>query len=251
MPLAVARVSTAEIADLLAQNLAEANRQIVQYARFRRGWTDNWLISLDGVPIGYGATTGDLDELPRDRLFQFFLLAAHRHLALPAFEAVARASGARTVGCQTNDPLLYEMYGHYADPAEVYALLFAAGPPASHALASATFRKRREDDVAFEHTDEPLGDYVVEIGGRIVGTGGWLTHYNPPYADIYMEVAPDMRRRGVGRFLVQEVMRACAASGFAPAARTGPGNAASRATLLSAGMVECGMLISGRLRLPE
>lgn len=251
MPLRVASASTAEIADLLKQNLAEANRQIVQHARFRRGWTDNWLIALDGVPIGYGAMTGDLDERPRDRLFQFFLLAEHRHLKRAAFETVALASGAKTVACQTNDPLLSEMYGHYADPVEVHALLFAAGHPASHTLPGATFRPRREDDVAFEHTAEPLGDYLVEIDGRIVGTGGYLTHYNPPYVDIYMEVAPDMRRRGVGRFVVQEVMRVAFAKNLIPSARTGPDKDASRATLLSAGFVECGKLISGRLRPTE
>jgi GNAT superfamily N-acetyltransferase len=251
MALVAASASTARIADLLDVHLAEAKRQIVHHARFRRGWADCWVVSLDGTSIGYGATTGDLAERPRDRLFQFFLLAEHRQHARPAFEAIARTSQARSITCQSNDPMLFEMFAGYTDTRETDALLFAGGPPAQHKLAGAVFRRRLEDETAFKHTHEPLGDYVVEFAGEIVGSGGYLTHYNPPYADIYMEVAPHMRRRGIGRFLVQEVMRVCAADGFIPAARTGSDNAASRATLLSAGMVECGRLLRGRLRLPE
>jgi hypothetical protein len=42
--------------------------------------------------------------------------------------------------------------------------------------------------VVFEHTVEPEGDWVVDVAGEVVAAGGHLTHYNHPYADIYMEV---------------------------------------------------------------
>lgn len=250
MSLTIDSADAAAIADLRTRFLAEAKRQVVQYARFRRGWADCWLVSLDGVPIGYGATTGDLDERPRDRIFEFFLLEKHRHRAEAAFAELVRVSGARSIRCQSNDALLFAMYETFATDGTTDALLFEAAPPASHSLEGAVFRRRAADEPAFDHKHEPLGDYVVEIGGEIVGTAGWLTHYNPPFADIYMEVAPAWRRKGVGRFLVQETMRECVASGFTPAARTGPGNLASRATLLSAGLIECGKLLVGRLREP-
>jgi GNAT superfamily N-acetyltransferase len=140
------------------------------------------------------------------------------------------------------------MFERFAVESETDALLFEAGPPAAHTLADAVFRRRDADEPTFEHKHEPVGDYAVEIGGEIVGTAGWLTHYNPPFADIYMEVSPEWHRKGVGRYLVQETMRACAASGYVPAARTGPDNVASRATLLSAGLRRCGSLLLGRVR---
>jgi GNAT superfamily N-acetyltransferase len=247
MDITVAPASVADIASLRKQFLAEANRQIVQHARFQRGWADCWLVSLDGTPVGYGATTGELDERPRARIFEFFLLDEHRDYASDAFAELVRLSGATTIRCQSNDPLLFAMFERFATDSETDALLFEAGPPASHALVGARFRPRNPDEATFEHKHEPVGDYVVEIGGEIVGTAGWLTHYNPPFADIYMEVSPAWRRKGIGRYLVQETMRACAANGYIPAARTGPDNIASRAALLSAGLRSCGSLLLGPL----
>ena len=37
---------------------------------------------------------------------------------------------------------------------------------------------------------------VAALHGEVVGTGGFLLHYNPPFADLYMEVREDARRRG-------------------------------------------------------
>ena len=65
----------------------------------------------------------------------------------------------------------------------------------------------------------------------IVATGGILTHYNPPYGDLYMEVDPAHRRQGLGSFLIQELKRTAYATGRVPAARCNVANTASRATL--------------------
>jgi GNAT superfamily N-acetyltransferase len=64
-----------------------------------------------------------------------------------------------------------------------------------------------EREHAFGHTSEPVGDWGVEVGGAVVGTGGFFLPYNPPYGDLYMEVAPDLRRRGYGSYLIQELTR--------------------------------------------
>ena len=69
-----------------------------------------------------------------------------------------------------------------------------------------------------------MGDCLLEVDGAIVATGGILTHYNPPYGDIYMEVDEPIRRRGYGSYLVQEVKRACYEMGKVPAARCNASN---------------------------
>ena len=74
-----------------------------------------------------------------------------------------------------------------------------------------------------------------------------LWHYNPPYGDIYMEVAEPFRRRGLGSYLVQEIKRACRERGGIPGARCNVNNAASRKTLQKAGFVPCGNILTGIL----
>lgn len=59
----------------------------------------------------------------------------------------------------------------------------------------------------FPHTREPVGEWGLEVAGQVVATGGLMLHYNPPYGDIYMEVAAPYQRRGYGSFLVQELKR--------------------------------------------
>lgn len=56
-------------------------------------------------------------------------------------------------------------------------------------------------------SDEGVGEWMIESAGEIVATGGILFHYNPPYGDIYMEVAEPHRRLGCGSYLVQEPKR--------------------------------------------
>ena len=99
----------------------------------------------------------------------------------------------------------------------------------------------------FAHTVEPVGDWAVESGGEVVATGGIMLHYNPPYGDIYMEVAAPHRRRGYGSYLVQELKRFCYEMGRRPAARCAIGNVASRRTLERAGMVPCAHIMRGKI----
>ena len=86
---------------------------------------------------------------------------------------------------------------------------------------------------------------MLEFDDEIVATAGFLLHYNEPFADLYMEVRPDCRRRGFGAFILQEVKKACYLAGRVPAARTGLDNVASRATLQKAGFRVSGFMLVG------
>ena len=74
-----------------------------------------------------------------------------------------------------------------------------------------------------------------------------MLHYNLPFADLYMEVKEDCRRRGYGSFILQEVKKACYLAGRVPAARTGLQNQASRAALTKAGLRVSGFVFTGRV----
>src|SRR5207248_8830503 len=114
-----------------------------------------------------------------------------------------------------------------------------------HVIPGAVFRRRRNDDTVFAHEAEPVGDFVVEAGGDIVATGGFLLHYNAPFADLHMEVRRDCRRRGFAAFLLQEVKKECYVAGRVPAARTGIDNVASRRALEKAGLRVSGFMLTG------
>ncbi|MGH7540453.1 MAG: GNAT family N-acetyltransferase, partial [Gemmatimonadota bacterium] len=98
---------------------------------------------------------------------------------------------------------------------------------------------------------EPVGDYVVVSGGHVVATGGFLLHYNMPFADLYMEVREDCRRRGLATFLLQELKKECYLAGRVPAARCGLRNLASRGALTKAGLRACGFMLMGTARNAE
>jgi len=139
------------------------------------------------------------------------------------------------------------MIDEFAHDVGVDTVLFADAVVTTHTLADAVVRARRDDDRIFEHAVEPVGDYVLEAGGEIVATGGFLLHYNPPFTDLFMEVRKDQWRQGYGSFLVQEVKKACYLAGRVPAARGHIHNHASRATLTKAGLKISGFVLMGRL----
>jgi GNAT superfamily N-acetyltransferase len=231
-----------------ARYLAELDAQSRYDATHRRGWADVYAVSLDGVDVGYGAIKGCDEIAARDSLFELHLDPAARPHAVPLARAVLTAAGADRLQCQTNDAGLYGVFRQLATDVQVEAILFADHHATDLAVPGAIARPRRADDGdIFEHTAEPVGDTVIECGGEIVATGGALTHYNPPYADLYMEVRPDARRRGFGALVLQAAKRACYDKGLVPAARTGVTNLASQATLRRAGLRECGFVLAGRV----
>lgn len=247
MIAAARRVDGGFIAPWRARFLAEIDAQVRYDATHRRGWADVYAVSLDGADVGYGAIKGFDEPADRDSLFELYVDPPARPHAVPLARAVLAAAGASRLQCQTNDAPFYAVFRQVATDVVVEAILFADAVVTDLHVPGATARRSRADDVVFEHTAEPVGGFVVEHGGEVVATGGALTHYNPPYADLYMEVRPDARRRGFGALVLQEAKRDCYARGLVPAARTGVSNLASQATLRRAGLRVCGFVLGGRV----
>ncbi len=228
----------------------EMNCQIVHDSWHARGFTTTWLLRMDGRTVGYGSVGGAPRDA-KDTLKEFFVLPPFRGDARPLFRELVAASGARTVETQTNDSLLLLMTYDHAVEIASETILFADGISTHLDAPSprATLRRltEAEQERAFEHTVEPVGEWGVELDGEIVATGGLAFHYNPPYGDIYMEVAPTHRMKGVGSWLVQELKRVCHQMGHIPAARCNQANVGSRRTLERAGMVPCARILKGRL----
>jgi len=227
----------------------EMNCQIVHDSWHGRGFTQSYLVRLHGEVVGYGAVGGAPGD-PRDAVKEFFVLPAYRGDALGCVRALISASGARRIESQTNDRLLTLMLFDCATDIQSDTILFEDGGPTRlvppHGGAFRPLHPADRSEV-FGHRHEPVGEWGIEVDGTIVGTGGLLFHYNPPYGDIYMEVLESHRRRGVASYLVQELKRVCHEMGYVPAARCGVANTGSRRSLERAGMIPCARVLRGRL----
>ena len=248
MKIDVSPVPLEDVLPLRELYRREMNCQIVHDSLPGRGFGDLLLIRLAGRVAGYGFVMGYRGE-PRDMVQEFYVLPAHRGSALPMFLRLVEASGARRVEAQSNDVLLALMLYDCATGITSDRVVFHDALTTGLSVPGAVFRATAEADRArvFEHRVEPVGEWLLEHGGVIVATGGIATHYNPPYGDLYTEVAEQFRRRGYGSYLVQELKRVCYEAGRDPAARCGVANAASRATLQKAGLLPCARLLSGVL----
>jgi GNAT superfamily N-acetyltransferase len=239
------------ILELREEYRREMSCQIVHDSWHARGFTSSYLLRARGEIVGYGAVGGAPRDT-RDTLKEFYVRPAHRGDALPLFRRLVAESGARTVEAQTNDVLLSLMLHDCATGITSETILFAdaatttLAPPTPGAIVRRLSEADRER--AFVHTLEPVGEWGLESDGELVATGGLAFHYNPPYGDIYMEVAEPHRRRGFGSYLVQELKRLCRAMGCIPAARCHHDNERSRLTLQRAGMLPCARILHGRLR---
>jgi GNAT superfamily N-acetyltransferase len=247
MTIRAVRAELRDIQALRALLLQETNFQIRYNACHERGWTDSYLLTADGVSIGYGAIKGQ-EIADRDTVFEFYVTPPFRTRASVAFRELLAASGVPLIECQSNDALMFAMQCEFAQNINASVVLFEDHATTSLAIPGAVVRRRRDDDVLFAHGTEPAGDYVVDLSGDLVASGGFLTHYNPPFADLYMEVREDRRRQGFGSFLLQEVKKACYLAGRVPAARCSLQNPASRATLLKAGLRVCGFMLLGTVK---
>ena len=224
----------------------ELNCQIVHDSFLPRGLADAYLIDVDGRMGGYGAVANKYDK---GRLIEFYTLPEFRPSALPMFRKLLEASNATHIEAQTNAPLMLSMLYDCATKITAEKVLFHDSFVSHLLCPKGIFRRSTPAEAAstFPHQHEPAGDWIIESDGSVVATGGFLSHYNPPYADIYMEVAAQARRQGFGSYLVQELKRVCYETGKKPAARCDPGNGASRRTLEKAGLLACGHLLVGEI----
>jgi GNAT superfamily N-acetyltransferase len=198
--------------------------------------------------IGYGSIKGNENISDRDTLFEFYIMPSFRKLSSGAFLELLQSSKANFIECQSNDILLSSLLYEFGQNISSEVILFEECFTSNLKVENILFRKRNGDDVVFEHKGEPVGDYVLQRENDIVATGGFLLHYNMPFADLYMEVKEQCRRQGLGSYLIQELKKQCYLSGRVPAARSGIENIASRATLLKAGLRIAGYVLLGQVK---
>ncbi len=243
----IRRVALSEILSLRKLFLSENHFQIRYNAVHERGWSDSYLILEKNQPIGYASVKGNEKIEERNTLFEFYLLPDSRDRALEVCRELMTHVQIEWIESQSNEPVLTSVLHELTHHVESEIFLFKDGPTTQLSIAGATFRKRRQDELTFEHQSEPEGSHVVEQNGVVVGTGGFLLHYNFPFADLYMEVKGDARRRGVGSFLIQELKKVCREAGRVPAARCHVSNHASKATLIRGGMEVAGRMLKGKV----
>ena len=247
MELRAVRTSLKEIQTLRLLYLQEINAEVRYNACHERGWTDSYLLTANGLPVGYGSVKGQ-EIKGRDTVFELYVIPPFRSWGNELFEALLGVSEVRLIECQTNDPVLPALMYAFASNIQSPVILFKEGSVTRYSIPGVIFRPRQDGDILFEHHHEPEGDYVLEMDGKIVASGGFLTHYNMPFADIYMEVTEAFKRRGLGSYIVQQVKRECYLAGRVPAARCNIENVASSATLLKAGLAVAGYMLIGEVK---
>jgi hypothetical protein len=248
MPVTVLKAELTDILPLRTLFLQENNFQIRYDSCYARGWTDSYLLSVDGIKVGYGSLWGQ-EAGNRKTVFEYFVLKPFRRRASELFGHFLSASGAQTIECQSNESLLTSMLFEFSPSVSSEVVLFEDHASTNHVVSGAVFRPKRSGDRMIDL--DPDGQFVIELDGEIIATGGFLRHYNVPFADLYMEVRESWRNRGIGCFLLQEVKKECYLSGRVPAARCNLENKVSRATLTKAGLSVCGFMLLGRVRQGE
>lgn len=221
----------------------EAACQIICDSLIRRGLADPYLIEVEGRVAGYGAVRNKYDP---GRLMEFYTLPHLREAAQPMFRELLAVSQATEIQAQTNMPLMVTMLYDCTTDITEESLLFEDAFVSRLDCVHGKFRHSTPED-AVTNQEEPSGDWVVEVKGSVVASGGFLCHYNPPYGDVFMEVVKSARRQGIGSYLVQEIKRVCYEAGKKPAARCNPTNIASRRTLQKAGFLPCGRMLVGKV----
>jgi GNAT superfamily N-acetyltransferase len=223
----------------------EMSRQIVHDSiHDRPGWSAEYLLSVEGVPAGYGSVAIGGPWASQPSIYEFYAEPAQRLRLFDLFEALLEASGALRIEIQSNDPLAQVLLHAYGHDIASESILFEDHSRTTYAIEGVCFRHPTEAETPDLSDQQRRWRGVVECDGAPAGTGGVLFHYNPPYGDIYMEVAPAFRRRGLGTFLVQELKRLCYEAGRLPAARCNTANLASRRTLQRAGFAPCGHILT-------
>jgi GNAT superfamily N-acetyltransferase len=215
----------------------ELNCQIIHDSFLARGLADPYLILVDGRVGGYGAVSNKYDK---GQLIEFYTLPYLRSLALPMFRELLAVSQATSIEAQTNSPLMLLMLYDCAQNITAENILFHDAFTTQLPCPNGLFRHATPED-------GQDSEWLIEADSAIVATGGFLCHYNPPYGDIYMDVAEPFRRQGFGSYLVQELKRVCYEAGKKPAARCNADNIGSRRTLQKAGFLPCGRLLVGQV----
>jgi len=166
----------------------ESSCQIIYDSFLPRDLAVVYEIRVDNTLTGYGAVSNTYDT---GRLVEFYVTPDVRASTQTIGHDLLKASRATHIAAQTNIPLMHEFHEAFASDSFCEKILFTEGVTTNLKCPEATFRKSRPDDSG------PDGEWVLEVSGSIAAAGGVLTHYNPPYGDIYMKV----RRGGTSKRL--------------------------------------------------
>jgi GNAT superfamily N-acetyltransferase len=253
MPILVSICDPNQISSLREEYREEMQCQIIHDSIHERpGWSVEYVLEIDGDSIGYGSVAIGGPWKTAQSLYEFYVKRGSRQHLFDLFSALRAECKISRIETQTNDPSLSVMLHTFAENVHAESIPFEDRFETRLQPEAAGFRPREVGDVellkAFE-LDDTAG-WVVTLNGSIAGAGGILYHYNRPYGDIYMKIAGPFQCKGLGAYLVQELKRACRASGSIPAARCNIRNLASRRTLQKAGFTPCGNLVSGDFRDP-
>lgn len=241
----VARRSTLDEVAYLREKLGSvAGCQIVRWSCLPRGFAYAVAVEDGGRLVGYGAIQTTEVE---DTLIEFFTVEEDDQLAVA--RAILEFSKVPLIEAQSNLPFMEEVLNGMSEDHTPGPILFANGNSWRLSLPHAKYRPVTALDTIFEHKSEPVGDWCIEWENVVVAKGGFFTHYNPPYADLYMEVDAQFRQRGFGSLLVQGLRGVCESKALVPAACCRFDNSASARCLQKGGMVICGQLTTGRVRL--
>ncbi|EDY82821.1 acetyltransferase, GNAT family [Verrucomicrobiia bacterium DG1235] len=228
--------------------------QIIHDSLHRRGnWAQTFILKLNEEPVGYGSLLCDGPWSGTRTVFEFYVVRGRRSQVFSHFDAFLSKTEATHISSQSNDRLLTPLLLYYSNDIKSEKILFEDCVSECHVIKGASFRKKKELEASsiFEHTREPVGDWLLEIDGEVVGTGGVMKHYNPPYGDIYMEIVETHRRKGYGTILVQALKKVCYESGLVPCCRCDPQNEASIKTIQKAGFQPCAHLLTGTINNPN
>lgn len=243
--LTVKTANLADIASLRGLFLQENNFQIRHHACHEQNWASSYLIFIDELAIGYGSVKGKKHLEDRDTIFEFYLLPPYRQLSEHCFRALIRFTQVRYIESQSNIKLLSAMLYTFGSSISSNTHLFSDDYTSKLPSTNLQFKLRSEKDDLFGRRREDTGDYVLDRSGEVVATGSFLLNYNPPFADIFIEVKESCWGQGLGSFIFQELKHECYLAGRVPAARCAIGNKASKSALQKAGMKVCGNMLMG------
>lgn len=252
MKFSAADVSVRDILPWRERFRQEMQCQIIHDSlHSREGWTQSYQLSIGQTIVGHGAVLIGGPWKGTKTVFEFYVAPDHRGQAGNLFEVLCATAVITAYVVQTNDTLLTAMLRPWSARGICEKIIFSDQLTTSLTGNCTILRRATSDDAPriFPHQVEPVGDWLLELDGAIVATGGVLYHYNRPYGDIYMEVAAPFRQRGLGSYLVQELKRICREGGNVPCARCSPSNTGSYKTLQKAGFVPCAQILTGSFSL--
>jgi len=227
--------------------LQEQSCQIRYDSCHWRGWADHYALKLSEQIIGYGAIKGLEDLEDRDTIFEIFILPHFRSLSLKCMLALVDSCGAQYMEAQTNDRLTTALVYHFCHEITSDVILFEDSVQTVFPGRGTIFRRRLPTDFVFGK-QEDIDEYVLLLEDEVIAAGGFLRHYNEPFADLYMEVDQSYRRQGFATLMLQEIKKACYQAGRRPVARCNLSNRESKATLFKAGFEIVGCMVKGIIR---